>query len=714
MSQGSAPPARFTRRRFLTLTGLAAGGLLVTACGGASPTATPATSATSSSSASSSSSGASSTSSTTTAATSSSAPAAATTVASPVSRPIATPQASGSPTTATVTVKGEAPMLADMVKAGKLPPIAERVPKNPEVVKPTERVGKYGGTWRMGLLGGADTAFFGRTIGCTNMVRWNPEWTAVIPDVAAAVETSPDGKAFTFTLREGMKWSDGEPFGPDDIVFWHDDVLFNKELTPSPGNNPPTVEKVDDHTIRISFPQPGGLYLEELARPGADDLIRFPAHYLKQFHKKYADPAKLEQLMKDNKAEDWVKLFQLKGASVPGTSYDAEWSNPDLPTLNPWKITAPYGTGNRVTAERNPYFWKVDPEGNQLPYIDKVVFDVFQDVQPMVLKAANGEIDMQDRHLATNQNKPVFIDNQQKGQYHLYETVPDSSNTAGIYPNWNHKDPMMRQIIQNKDFRVGLSYAINRDEIIQTVYVGQGEPYQVASRPESKYYDEEFAKQFTEHDPDKANQHLDKVMPKKDGEGFRLRPDGKRFTMIIEIASANTDQIDVAKLLQNHGKVVGLDLQPKVEDRSLLWTRKNAADIDAMLWTGDAGLYEELNPSRYFPQFDGSHFAVAWAYWYNKEAHPPTPPEEPPDIVKQQMSLYDQVLATVDDKKRDDLMRQLLAIAKDQLYIIGTALPSNGYGIVKNNFHNVPDKIYASGSTYNNPGPTNPCQYFIE
>ncbi|MGN6359131.1 MAG: ABC transporter substrate-binding protein [Thermomicrobiales bacterium] len=722
MRHDTLPAVRFTRRRFLTLTGLAAGGLLVTACGGASPTATPGTSSTSSSSSSavsSSSSSDSAVSSTTSSATSTTA-AAASSSAKPTATPAraalpATPApASGTPAATKVTVKGEAPLLADLVKAGKLPPVAERASKNPEVVKPTERIGKYGGTWRMGSLGGSDAAFFGRTIGCTNMVRWNPEWTAVIPDVAAAVETSSDGKAFTFTLREGMKWSDGEPFGPDDIVFWHDDVLFNKELTPSPGNNPPKVEKVDDHTVRFSFPQPGGLYLEEMARPGQTDLLTYPAHYLKQFHKKYADPAKLEQLMKENNAESWVKLFQLKGASVPGTSYSAQWSNPDLPTLNPWKIVAPYGTGNRVSAERNPYFWKVDPDGNQLPYIDKVVFDVYQDLQPLVLKAANGEIDMQDRHLATNQNKPVFVDNQQKGQYHFYETVPDSSNTAGIYPNWNHKDPVMRQIIQNKDFRVGLSYAIDRPAIIQAVYVGQGEPYQVASRPESKYYDEEFAKQFTEHDPDKANQHLDKVLPQKDSEGFRLRPDGKRFTMIIEIASANTDQIDVMKLIQTQTKAVGLDIQSKVEDRSLLWTRKNAADVDGMIWTGDAGLYEELNPSRYFPQFDGSHFAVARAYWYAKPAHPPTPAEEPPDIVKKQMSLYDQVLATVDDKKRDDLMRQLLAIAKDQLYIIGTVLPSNGYGIVKNNFHNVPAKIFSSGSTYNNPGPTNPSQYFIE
>ena len=710
MNPETLPATRLTRRHFLTLGGLSIGGLLMTACGGGSaPTATAGASAPSA----------------TTSALATAAPAStvvpsvasgqAAATSTPISPPFATPpRLSGSPTSVAVAVRGEAPMLGELVKAGTLPPVAQRVPKNPEVIAPVERVGKYGGTWRMGLLGGADTNLLGRTLGYENLVRWNPEWTAILPNVAAAVQPSPDGKAFTFMLREGMRWSDGEPFGADDIVFWHDDILFNKELTPSPGNNPPTIEKLDDHTVRFSFPQPGGLYLQNQARPGYNDAVLYPAHYLKQFHKKYADPARLEQLSKENNAETWVKLFQLKGGTVPGTPYDAHWSNPELPTLNAWKITVPYGADTRVIAERNPYYWKVDTAGNQLPYLDKVVYEIFQDAQTMVLKAANGEIDMQDRSIVTNQNKAVFVDNQEKGQYHFFETIPDSSNTAAIYPNWTHKDPVMRQIIQNKDFRVGLSYAINRQEIVDTVYVGQGTPYQVASRPESKFYDEEFAKQFTAHDPARANQHLDKVMPQKDGEGFRLRPDGKRFTLVVESATANTDMNDILQLLQQHAKVVGLDIQPKVEDRSLLWTRKNASDVDAMMWTGDAGLYEELNPSRYFPQFDGSHFAVAWAYWYNKQARPPTPPEEPPDIVKKQMALYDQVLATVDNEKRDDLMRELLAIAKEQFYIIGTVLPANGYGIVKNNFHNVPATMFATGSTYPNPGPTNPPQYFIE
>ncbi len=419
-------------------------------------------------------------------------------------------------------------------------------------------------------------------------------------------------------------------------------------------------------------------------------------------------------MIQENKADGWVRLFQTKGASIPGTPYEAVWQNKELPTLHAWYLTTPYGSGTRVVAERNPFYFKVDPEGNQLPYLDRVAYDVVQDAQVLVLKALNGEIEMQDRHIATTANKAAFADNTQKGGYHFYETIPDSSNEAAIYLNWTHKDPVMRQIIHNKDFRAGLSHAINRQEIIDVVFVGQGQPYQVASRPESKFYSERFAKQYTEFDERKANEFLDKALPQKDAQGFRLRPDGQRLTVTIEVASANTEQIDVLKLVEGYWKQVGVETQTKVEDRSLLWTRKNASEHDAMVWTGDAGLYEELNPSRYFPQFDGSHYAVAWAYWYQKPANPPATPEEPPEPVKRQMALYYQVKATADEAKRNELMRELLRIAADQFYLIGTVLPASGYGVVKNNVRNVPAKIYSSGSTYPNPAPTNPSQYFIE
>jgi peptide/nickel transport system substrate-binding protein len=113
----------------------------------------------------------------------------------------------------------EAPSLAAAAKEGKLPPVAQRVSDEPEVVKPLESVGKYGGQLRFGLRGSSDYNHILRMVGAQGLVRWDPQYTKVIPNVAKSFEVDPSGKVFTFHLRKGMKWSDGKPFTADDIVF---------------------------------------------------------------------------------------------------------------------------------------------------------------------------------------------------------------------------------------------------------------------------------------------------------------------------------------------------------------------------------------------------------------------------------------------------------------------------------------------------------------
>lgn len=614
----------------------------------------------------------------------------------------------------------EAPQLADLVKQGKLPAVDQRLPENPLVVQPVERSGQYGGTWRTALLGGQDTAWLVRTIGYDNLVRWDREWKKVAPNVAESFETSPDATQFTFKLRKGLKWSDGEPFNADDIVFWYNDVQLNEELNPGgvwewmkTGDRRGTVSKTDDYTVVFTFEKPNGLLLSKLATPDGADPTRFPRHYLQQFHKKY-NP-NVDQLVAAAGASDWVNLFRLKGAGIPGTPYDARWQNPELPTLLGWVMTTAYGQGTRVVAERNPYYWKVDADGRQLPYMDRVVYDVMQDKEVLTLKAVNGEIDMMSRHFNTLQNKSLFTENMQKGQYQFFETVPSSMNTMIIALNLNHKDSNMRQVFQNKDFRIGLSHAINRKQLIDLVYVGQGEPYQAAPRPESPLYNERLARQYTEYDLDKANQALDKAgYTQRDGDGFRLGPNGQRISFQVEVSTGpgGAEWADALRLIQDDWKKVGIDMQVKPEDRSLLYTRKEANEHDAVVWGGDGGLEVLLEPRWYFPFSGESNFAEAWRVWYNPQGTPRTTPEEPPEDVKRQMQLYDQIKATGDEQQQQELMKQLLDIAADRFYVIGLSLPANGYGIVKTNVHNVP-KSMPDAWLYPNPGPTDPPQYFM-
>ncbi len=207
-----------------------------------------------------------------------------------------------------------------------------------------------------------------------------------------------------------------------------------------------------------------------------NEWIRYPRHYLEQFHNDF-NPDGIGALIEEDGAADWIELFRRKGGGIPGTPYNSLWSNPELPRIHAWQLAEPYGDGTRVSFTRNPYYWKVDPDGQQLPYIDEVTFDVLPDTEVMLLRATSGDIDFHSRHINTNANKSVLAQSQETSGYEFFDLVDASMNTCVLSLNLTHKNEAMQEIFQNKDFRIGLSHAINRQEIIDVVYVSQGEPW---------------------------------------------------------------------------------------------------------------------------------------------------------------------------------------------------------------------------------------------
>lgn len=614
----------------------------------------------------------------------------------------------------------EAPSLADKVKAGALPAVDQRLPASPLVVPVVDRVGTYGGTWNSALLGGGDLPWMMRIMTYENLMRWSPDWSKVIPNLAESVDANDNATEYTFHLRKGLKWSDGQPFTADDIMFYYEDILLNDQFkmiddTQSAkgpafvvGGKPVKVTKKDDYTVTFSFAEPNGLFLQYLAtsRPSDIAAVRFPAHYVKQFHPKYNPD--VDKLVKEAGVGDWTDLMRAK--------IDV-YRNPQVPTINPWVTTQGYGEGTatRVIAERNPYYWKVDKDGNQLPYIDRMTFDVLTDPQVMLLKGMSGEIDMQDRSIATAVNKPVLFDNMERGKYKFFDTTPASPNVMNLMFNLNNKDPAKRAIYQNKDFRIGLSYAINRPEMIDTIWVGQGEPAQASPRKESVFYNERLAKQYTEYDVAKANEHLDKVLPNKDAQGFRLMPDGSKLVVSLAFSAANATYGDALELIQQYWRAVGIDSQIDSLDRTLVQVRRAAGDLDAIAWERGGGNGQEviLDPRWYIPaQPDSRYYAPAWTNWYLGTNDPnETKAEEPPPAVKKALDLYKELLATGDGDKQIALMKEILDIAADEFMVMGIATEGDGYGIVKTDFGNVPANMPASW-IYPTPGPTNPEQYF--
>lgn len=595
-----------------------------------------------------------------------------------------------------------------------LPPLAERIGSEPLVLDPLESVGTYGGQWRTALIGGQDTAWLERTVNYDNLVTWAVDWSEVLPNVAQSFEASEDGRSYTFKLRAGHKWSDGQPFTSADVEFYVNNVANNRELNPTVGDNPFTIEVADEQTFTIVWERPEGFALQRMCQADGVNWTRYPRHYLEQFHIDF-NPDGIEALVAEEGAVDWIELFRTKGAGIPGTPYDARWSNPELPRLHAYQLVEPYGEGTRVSFTRNPYYFKVDPSGQQLPYIDEVIFDVLEDPEVLLLRASNGEIDMHARHITTNTNKPVLAENREAGGYEFFDIIPSSMNDIAIAVNQTHKVPEMREIFSNKDFRAGLSHAINRQEIIDVVYVSQGEPWQLAPRVETDYYNETLAKQFTEYDVDLANEMLDRVLPDKDGNGMRLMANGEPFSFVVEVQADQVERVDACNLVIQYWNAVGVNASLNPEDRSLLYTRKAANEHDCAVWGGDGGLNDAMLEARwYYPHSDESLYGIGWVVWANRAGgNPQAEPVEPPAPVQRQVELYDQIEETPDPAVQTELFNELLAIAQDEYHAIGISLPGMGYGLKKTNLKNVP-AVMPGAWLYPNPAPTRPETYFYE
>ncbi|MCH8291996.1 ABC transporter substrate-binding protein [Candidatus Poribacteria bacterium] len=424
----------------------------------------------------------------------------------------------------------EAPMLHQRVQSKELPPVGERLPENPLVVIPPDQMGPYGGTWTRFATGPSDIGIYKARLSYDGLVRWGPMGTKILPNLAARWEIEDEGRMYTFWLRRGVHWSDGHPFSVDDILFWYEYVLKNPDLTPTiprqfqRDGEPMQVEKVDDYTVRFRFKTPYGLFLKVLASGRGYQVVDYPAHYLKQYHPDFVSQQRLEEMAKKAQFDFWYQLFEDR----------FEWRNRDTPRLWPWLVKKP-PPAQPTIFERNPYYWKVDPEGNQLPYIDYMTFEIF-DTETINLKAINGEMGMQGRHLQFD-NYPLFTENSNHRGYRVLHWMSSGGGTV-LAPNLNHKDPVLRKIIGDRRFRIALSHAIDRDELNQLSYFGVGTPRQVAPPPLSPFHEPEYERAYIEYDPETANRLLDEMgLSKRNRKGICLRPDGKPLQLLLRVTS---------------------------------------------------------------------------------------------------------------------------------------------------------------------------------
>ncbi|MEC5397934.1 ABC transporter substrate-binding protein [Uliginosibacterium sp. H1] len=606
----------------------------------------------------------------------------------------------------------EAPMLATAVKAGKLPPIDKRLPEHPDVVTPINRVGSYGGVLRSALRGNGDGNAILRIISPQGLVRWSPDFSKVVPNVAESWTLSPDAKEYVFKLRRGMKWSDGSTFNADDILFATNDLIANRQFFSTPpgryaaDGKMMAVDKLDDYTVRFRFSAPYRTFIEELATPLGQHPVMYPKNYCQKFHPKY-NP-KVDDDVKAARLQDWAALMRVKCGDIEVAT---RWSNPDKPTLDPWVIKEPYaGSVTRVSLQRNPYFWEVDTAGNQLPYIDSIQFSVISEVETIVLAAMNGQLDFQVRHILNIQNRPVLSENATRGGYTMLALPDINATSTAVFINQSTKNEKLRPLARNKDFRVALSLAMNRKEISDIVFLGQGTPWQIGPAPANKFYNEKLARQYTQYDLKQANALLDKIgLTQRDAEGFRLYPGGGRISMGVIVSIASSYQVELLELVRAQWAKAGLELVIQASERTLYYDRASNNDYDLSVDSLAGGYDPTQNPRGFLAVHPlESRQSLLWVRWYESGGKQG---EEPPPSMKKRLQLYDQWKAATTDKEADELFRQILAIAADELEVLGTVSPPRNTGIRNAKLGNVLDTM-PWGWTYPSPGPSLVQQWY--
>ena len=577
------------------------------------------------------------------------------------------------------------PSLADEIKAGKLPPAAKRLPENPLVVKmeggTTE--GHHGGALNM-LIGRSRDVRMLVVYGYARLVAYDRD-LKIVPDILESFEVKDD-RVFTMKLRRNHRWSDGQPFTIDDFRYFWDDVANNKELSPTgpPSDllvdgEAPKVEYPDKLTVRYTWSKPNPDFLPRMA--GASPLFIYrPAHYLKQFHKKY-NPKVVDAEKTGGSKRGWAAAHNREDNMY-------QFDNPALPTLQPWMNTTK-PPADRFVAVRNPYFHRVDPAGRQLPYIDRVVLSVVEG-KLIPAKTGSGESDLQARDIQFN-NYTFLKKGEKTNNYRtlLWKTARGSH--FALFPNLNVADPVWKALVRDVRLRRALSLAIDRSLVNQVLYFGLATEGNNTVVAESPLYRKDYQTRWAQFDKKQADKLLDELGLKRGSDGVRKLPDGRPMEIIVETAGESTEQTDVLEMIRETWREVGVKLFPKPLQREVLRNRVFSGEALMSVWSGiENGIAnadvspDELAPTSQqqlqWPKF-GQYFETG-----GKAGEAPDIPQ-----VAELMKLH-KAWRTASREERTKIWHQMLGIHCEQQYVLGVVSGVAQPVVVRNSLRNVPEK----------------------
>ena len=568
-------------------------------------------------------------------------------------------------------------------------PRNDRLPGEPLVVDlkaEGREPGKAGGTLRILMAKEKDVRLL-NTWGYARLVAWTPK-LELKPDILKSIEVK-DGRVFTMKLRAGHKWSDGQPFTSDDFRYFWEDIATNKELSPKGppvellnGGELPKVEIVDALTVRYSWSKPNPAFLATLAQAREPYIYR-PAHYLKQFHAKYAEAKALAARVAGAKQASWAPLHNRMD------SMDNN-DNPELPTLQPWVATTAM-PANRFVFKRNPYFHRVDSSGQQLPYIDTVEVAI-TDGGLIAAKSAAGDADLQARGLSFA-DITVLKANAAKGKYKVLTWPVAKGSQVALYPNLNASDPVWRKLMRDQSFRRALSLGIDRADINNALFFGLASEGNNTVLKGSPLFKPANLKMNATHDPKAANGLLDALgLTKRNAEGTRLMADGRPLELIVETAGEAKEETDVLQLISQHYKAIGIKLVVKPSDRTVMRNRAYAGESMMTAWSGwDTGLpTADMSPDELAPTRQDTLSWPKWGQYFEANGKAGEAVDLP--AAQTLLKLNAAWASAKTPAERQAAWDKMLAIHAEQQFIIGTVSGVMQPVVVNMSLHNVPER----------------------
>ncbi len=580
----------------------------------------------------------------------------------------------------------ETEMFVKDVAAGKLPAIDKRLPATPLEVKldgPELQLGKHGGTLNM-LIGRSRDVRLMVIYGYSRLIGYDQQLN-LAADILQSYEVKDD-RVFTLKLRKGHRWSDGQPFTAEDFRYFWEDVANNNELSPAGppsemlvDGEAPKFEVVDPLTLRYTWSKPNRDFLPRLAGTAALYIYR-PAHYLKKFHKKYTP--KIVEIESAPGKRGWA-------AAHNKVDNMYQYDNPELPTLEPW-INTTKSPSDRFIGVRNPYFHRIDSNGRQLPYIDRLVLAVAEG-KLIPAKTGAGESDLQARDIAFN-NFTFLKRNEKLNNYRALLWRTGGGSQFSLFPNLNVNDPVWRTIVRDVRFRRALSMSIDRGMINQVLYFGLGMESNNTVLPQSPLFKENYQKRWAKLDKKAAEKLLDEIGLKRGPDGIRKLPDGRLLEIVVETAGESTEQTDVLELIRESWKDVGIKLFTKPSQREVLRNRVFSGEALMAVWTGmENGLPSaDTSPDDLAPV---SQQHLQWPKFgqYHETAGKAGQAPDMPEVVEL-FKLHAAWRAATSKAEREKIWHQMLLIHAEQQFSIGVISGVPQPVIARTTLMNLPEK----------------------